>query len=256
MPRRGLRELRANARLGARHRSVPVPERLAARSLTEVAVETIRDRILDLTLKPGLRIDEKMLMERFRLSRTPAREALNRLMAEGLVEMQANKGTFVRPLDVGQVAQFFDAYHVAERMIGFFCRFADTRLAEDLDAIQADHETAVRKRRFLDISRINAQFHGRLAAASHNEYVQDFSNRMHNHARRLSFFVYRMESDDAGYLGRQQKLVAGDHEHVIAAVRAADREALMTVLASHSRRFQERITRFVDSRRGLEFKFG
>ena len=50
--------------------------------------------------------------------------------------------------------------------------------------------------------------------------------------------------------------MAGDHEHVIAAIRAADREALMAVLASHSQRFQERITRFVDSRRGLEFKFG
>ena len=254
MAERSVGDRRANpASVGL---GLPAAERLATRSLTEVAVETIRDRILDLTLRPGLRIDEKLLMERFRLSRTPAREALNRLMAEGLVEMQANKGTFVRPLDVGQVVQFFDAYHVAERMIGFFCRFADPLLAEDLAAIQAEHETAVRKRRFLDLTRLNAQFHGRIAAASRNEYVQDFSGRMHNHARRLSYFVYHMESDDEGYLGRQQKLVAGDHDGIIGAIRAGDRETLMAVLASHSQRFQERITRFVDSHRGLEFDFG
>ena len=100
MAQRSASERRPIPEVGAAG-SAPPPERLPVRSLTEVAVETIRDRILDLTLRPGLRIDEKLLMERFRLSRTPAREALNRLMAEGLVEMQANKGTFVRPLDVG-----------------------------------------------------------------------------------------------------------------------------------------------------------
>ena len=255
MAQRGAGKRRLDPPSGG-HPAVPASEPAAVRSLTEVAVETIRDRILDLTLRPGLRIDEKLLMERFRLSRTPAREALNRLMAEGLVEMQANKGTFVRPLDVGQIAQFFDAYHVAERMIGFFCRFSDASLAEDLAALQAEHETAVRKRRFLDLTRLNARFHGRIAAASRNEYVQDFSGRMHNHARRLSYFVYHMESDDEGYLGRQQKFVAGDHDRLIDAIREADREALMAVLASHSQRFQERITRFVDSHRGLEFDFG
>lgn len=255
MAQRGLGEPRANIGLDARRPPLPASERLAGRSLTEVAVETIRDRILDLTLRPGLRIDEKMLMERFGLSRTPAREAMNRLVAEGLVEMQANKGTFVRPIDVSQVGQFFDAYHVAERMIGFFCRFADAGLAEDLGAIQAAHEAAVREHRFLDLTHLNAEFHTRLAAASGNEYVRDFSGRMHNLARRLSYVIYHMESDDEGYLGSQQKLVADDHDGIIDAVRDGDRETLMAVLGRHSRLFQERITRVIDSRRGLEFEF-
>src|SRR5258705_12360576 len=75
----------------------PPPERLPVRSLTELAVETIRDRILDLTLRPGLRIDQKLLMERFRLSRTPARQARNRLSPQGLRRSQANKGPPVPP---------------------------------------------------------------------------------------------------------------------------------------------------------------
>ncbi|MFO1061126.1 MAG: GntR family transcriptional regulator [Dongiaceae bacterium] len=239
----------------ARPRRSPerTPEPIAARSLTELAVETIRNRILDLTLRPGMRIDEKLLMERFQLSRTPAREALNRLVAEGLVEMQANKGTFVRPLDVGQVAQFFDAYHVAEKMIGFFCRFTDVELGDDLRHLQSEHEQAVRRRRYLDITRLNAQFHGRIARASRNEYVEAFSGRLHNHARRLSYFVYHMEAADTGTLGEQQVMVAGEHNTIIDCIGNADRRGLISVLGQHSARFQDRIMRFVNSRRGLEF---
>lgn len=225
------------------------------RSLTELAVETIRDRILDLTLRPGMRVDEKLLMERFQLSRTPAREALNRLLAEGLVEMQTNKGSFVRPLDVGQIAQFFDAYHVAERMIGFFCNFGEADLVADLQQIQAAHEAAVYKRRYLDITRLNTQFHGRIAAASRNEYVRNFSERLHNHARRLSYFIYQMEGSDTRQLGEQQIQVATDHNLIIAAVGEADRAALLEVLSRHSRRFQARTVRCIDGTRGLSFDF-
>lgn len=223
------------------------------RSLTEAAVETIRDRILDLTLRPGMRVDEKLLMERFQLSRTPAREALNRLLAEGLVEMQTNKGSLVRPLNVGHIWQFFDAYHVAERMIGFFCNFNEPGLVADLRRIQAAHEAAVHKRRYMDITRVNAQFHGRIAAASRNEYVRNFSERLHNHARRLSYFIYHMESGDTGHLSEQQAQVAADHNLIVAAINGADRPALLNILSRHSRLFQERIVRFVDSARGLSF---
>ena len=61
-------------------------------TLTDAAVDTIRNRILDMTLVPGSRIDAPLLMKQFKLSRTPAREALNRLAAEGLVVLHANRG--------------------------------------------------------------------------------------------------------------------------------------------------------------------
>ena len=50
----------------------PVPPVL---SQTEQAVSVIRDRIIDLTLEPGSKLDERLLKERFKLGRTPAREA-------------------------------------------------------------------------------------------------------------------------------------------------------------------------------------
>lgn len=222
-------------------------------SLTETAVDTIRSRILDLTLAPGSRIDEKLLMRSFGLSRTPAREALNRLTAEGLVVIQANRGAYVRALDIVQLSQFFDAYQIAERMICHFCNFGDADLVGDLEKIQREHGIACRKGSFADIARLNAVFHQRIAASSGNEYVQEFSGRLHNHARRLTYLIYTLESPDRPFFEDQQKRIVSEHEQIIAAIRNADRELMMTMLTRHARRQQDRIMRILASSRGTSF---
>ena len=224
-----------------------------APSLTERAVDTIRDRILDLTLAPGCRIDERLLMQRFRLSRTPAREALNRLAAEGLVDIEANKGAFVRAIDVSQVNRFFDAYHAAERLAGFLCIFSAAGLAEELEEIHQDHRAAVDEHRLLDVARLNAAFHVRIAEATGNEYVIDFSARLHNHARRLAYLIYCREADEGDRLHIQQGFIVDEHEQVIAAIRKNDRDRLIKELGIHSRRFQERIARFVARSHDVDF---
>jgi DNA-binding GntR family transcriptional regulator len=222
-------------------------------SLTEAAVETIRDRILDLTLEPGSRIDERVLMTRFALSRTPAREALNRLVAEGLVKIQPKKGASVRPLDLAHVRQLFDAYFVSERMNGYFCRTHDDGLVDDLVAFQDAYDTAQKAWRFLDMTRINTRMHSRIAAATHNEYIIDFCARLQNQARRLSYFVYLHEKGEAKNLDRHQKRIRRDHLDIIAAVRAGDNGKLVDVLTEHARLFQERIMHAIGDTRGTGF---
>ena len=222
-------------------------------SLTEVAVDTIRDRILDLTLAPGSRIDEKLLMQQFGLSRTPAREALNRLAAEGLVEIQPNRGAYVRPLSLAHFKQFFDAYHAAERLIAFYCNFADPGLVEDMEKIQRRHSAAVAEDRFLEVTATNAAFHLRIAAATANDYIHDFSARLHNQGRRLAYLVYQTEAQETPVLRRQQSRIIAEHEAVIDAIRDQDRERLIEVITDHAKRFQQRIARFVEHSRGSEF---
>jgi DNA-binding GntR family transcriptional regulator len=219
-------------------------------SLTEVAVETIRDRILDLTLPPSSRVDEKLLMQRFGLSRTPAREALNRLMSEGLIQMQPKKGAFVRPLDVAHVQQLFDAYFVSERMNGFFCTPSHPGLIEDLLAIQKNYEAAQRERRFLDMTRFNAQLHVRIARSSANEYVHDFSVRLQHQARRVSYFIYLYEADKSAELAEHQTRIRHDHIKIVETIRAGDKDALIVLLTSHAKLFHDRVLRAIGERRG------
>ena len=65
----------------------------------KLAYDVLRDEILDLVLQPGSAIDEVQLAERFNMSRTPIREALVRLAAEGLIHTLPNRSTLVAPIE-------------------------------------------------------------------------------------------------------------------------------------------------------------
>ncbi len=224
----------------------------ASTSLTEAAVETIRDRILDLTLEPGIRIDEKVLMERFSLSRTPAREALNHLVAEGLVQIQPKKGAYVRPLDVSHIRQLFDAYFVSERMNGFFCQTSDSGLVTDIETLQNAYEKAQKARKFLDMTRINMQLHLRIAAATLNEYLFDFSARLQNQARRLSYFIYLHEAGQKAQLDRHHNRTRKDHLDIIKTIKRNDNDRLVDVMTQHAQLFHERIMRTIGETMGAD----
>lgn len=219
-------------------------------SYTDAAISIIRNRILDLTLPPGSRIDDRILMERFGMGRTPAREAFNRLAAEGLIIIQRNKGAFVRPLDIPHIRQFFDAYIASERVVGYYCRTDDAGLANDLVSIEAEYQRSYAQHQFPDMTQLNGRFHGRLATATLNEYVAEHALRLYNHARRLSYFVSLMEKDFIRELSETQDLIKADHDDIIDTVRCGDNAKLVDVLTRHASMFHSRVMRIVSETRG------
>jgi DNA-binding GntR family transcriptional regulator len=80
-------------------------------STSEVVTSQIRDRILDGTFPPGAQLREVMLARQLEISRGPLREALHRLIQEGLLEQRRHRGVFVVRLDESDVA---DIYFVRE----------------------------------------------------------------------------------------------------------------------------------------------
>lgn len=215
-------------------------------SLTDAAVNVIRDRILDLTLPPSERIDETMLAARFALSRTPAREALNRLAAEGLVQFQHNRGVIVRPLDLANVRELFQAYFMCERIVGFLCKTKQLGLVDDLRALDKEYHVNAKRKNYLGLTRINANFHVRLARATENEYVLNFAERLHNQARRLSYYIFLSDRDDSQYSSHQRR-VTSDHAKIIDAVDRGDNHALVQLMTMHAGLFQDRIKAVIDA---------
>ncbi len=83
--------------------------RTQARPGVKMVYDLLRDEILDLVLPPGSPIDEVQLAERFKMSRTPIREALARLAGEGLIDTLPNRSTMVSNIDFLNMHTFFDA---------------------------------------------------------------------------------------------------------------------------------------------------
>ena len=80
------------------------------RFASDQAYIEIRDKIITTVMKPGEKISEKALAEEFGISRTPVREALMRLRYDGLVDILAQRGTYVSPIrpDIVRAAHYTD----------------------------------------------------------------------------------------------------------------------------------------------------
>jgi DNA-binding GntR family transcriptional regulator len=137
------------------------------------------------------------------LGRTPIREALNRIAAEGLIEFEVNKGPIVRPLDIAEVDQLFESYRVAGQIAAAYCRFEDPGLMPDVLKMQEQHRAAIKARRPLDVSYWNYAFHTRIAVSSGNDHLSGFCRRVNNHARRINTLIYRLESAQPTYPNTQ-----------------------------------------------------
>ena len=83
------------------------PTSLAPRPLYEAVAERLRERIVARELDPGSWIDEQKLAAEYGISRTPLREALKVLAAEGLVAMKVRRGAYVAEVSADDVAQVF-----------------------------------------------------------------------------------------------------------------------------------------------------
>src|SRR6202011_675306 len=87
---------------------------LAIASVVDLVYSAIRDRITEGSLERGARIHQEDLAEDLGVSRTPVREALRRLAAEGLVEMRTNRGARVADVGPGDMRSAYEARLVIE----------------------------------------------------------------------------------------------------------------------------------------------
>lgn len=105
------------------------------RNASVVATEVIREAILDGRLPPGRRLKEEELAQELGISRTPVREALLMLQAEGLVDAAPNRGATVRSHSADDLT---DLYQLRALLEGYAARLAATRLSGDTIAALRD----------------------------------------------------------------------------------------------------------------------
>lgn len=225
-------------------------------SQTIAALDLLRAKIIDLTLPPGSRIDESLLLDHFRLGRTPAREAINRLVAEGFVNIAPNRGgTFVRKLDLEDMGQIVVAHQLAENIAGQLSDLDDPTLASDLDALQRSrYVDAVKRRDYLEITEINEAFHLRLHRSIGNSFLFDFAQSTHRHVRRLNVYIYQVESRKS-WEESQAEFATNleEHERIIAFVIAKDRAGLAHLLNWHARSTHRRLMRILEAKQVVPF---
>lgn len=198
--------------------SPSLPERKRG-SGVKMVYDLLRDQILDLKLAPGSPIDEVQLAERFKMSRTPIREALVRLAGEGLIETLPNRSTMVSNIDFLNLHTFFDAlvlmYRVTTRLA------AQSHRPEDIAIIRGFHEdyaAAVESRDAIRMIATNAAFHAAIAEAGRNPYFTSLFRRLLDDGRRILQLYYQ------SYEEHFPQRFVDEHAAILAAIAARDVE--------------------------------
>ena len=172
---------------------------------TREICQVLRDEILSLKLKPAEPLDETSLAARFKVSRSPVREALIRLAGEGLVITLANRSSLVAPFDLTALPKYIEALDLLQRANARLA--ARLRTNEEIVAIREAmyaFEDAVRRGDNLEMSAKNRDFHLAIARAGHNPYLTRQYEALLNEGRRMMHVHFDFIADSPDDQNSQQ----------------------------------------------------
>ncbi|AWK85830.1 GntR family transcriptional regulator [Azospirillum thermophilum] len=199
------------------------PDRKGATRADEVRLAIEEDIFLG-RLRPGSRLDEESLAQRFNISRTPIREAILQLVHAGLVEKQPRHGAVVAPLKLHRMVQMFE---VMSEIEGLCCRYAARRMSEEeKQALKRIHEESKAHMRARDLDAyyaLNRAFHEALQAGSHNEPLQEIARslfvRLAPYRRYQLNHPARVDDSFVEHDAVVEAVLAGDPERAYQAMR-------------------------------------
>lgn len=200
--------------------------------------QQLKQMAMNYQFRPGEPLNEVELAASLQVSRTPLREVLNRLVAEGLLDFVPRKGFSCKALDTKQV---FDLYEVRCGLEMMSAKLATERATDEelQDLVQVWQNTA---RSFCDLTplecaRCDEQFHEQLAQLSRNtellRMLQNINARAH-YLRLIS-----MEQDS------YRRNTCAEHHLILQAVRDRNTEAAVNCMSAHVTLRQEQLVEVI-----------
>lgn len=202
--------------------------------------ERLRQSILDLSLPPGSPLDETRLSEEFNLSRTPIREAMVRLTAEGLLMTLPNRNTIVAPIDFINLPVYFEALALMYRVT---TRSAAVHRRPDhmirIRALEAAYADAVSRHDALAMIFTNREFHVAVAEAGGNVYFTQLFARLLDEGRRVLRLYYQSFDDDL------PKQYVDEHADMVQAIEQGDADRADRLAAAHAAQIVRQIQAYM-----------
>jgi DNA-binding GntR family transcriptional regulator len=199
---------------------------LSPRPLYEEVAERLRTSIFSHEFAPGSWIDEQAIAKEYGISRTPMREAIKILAAEGLITMKMRRGAYVTEVSKSDLNQIFTVLALLE---GQACRETALKASEGqleaLDSIHMKLERAAADRDLEQFFAINQSFHDKLQEISNNPWMK----RVIDDLRKVLKLQRR---DSLSKRGRLESSLV-EHRKILSALLARDAELSEKLMKEH-----------------------
>lgn len=184
-------------------------------TLRESILETIRDAIMTGILKPGEKVAEPELAERFGISRTPIREAFRQLESEGYLTVIPRKGAVVASFSQKDVEEFYAIKSILEGYAARrACEYLTTREIDKLQTINDKLRHLADESDIKHFFKIHNDFHELFIKAANNEKLHDQILNLVNKFQRLRFASLSLPG--------RMRISVQEHDKIIEAFRRRD----------------------------------
>ncbi len=193
---------------------------------SDVAYEYIRNRIMDMTLKPGQSLSEPELAKVLGISRTPVREALRRLALEGLVTMNPGQGATVYTLSIHDIEEIFLIKESIESML--VVEIAKSRTdsqVQNLDEAVSCMEQAVVDGDWEAWLEADVRYHSVLYEIANNSRAREIINNVNAQWHRLRVGLIALEE--------RIQVSTREHREIAELIKAKDAEAAGEAMRRH-----------------------
>lgn len=205
-------------------------------NLTTLAYNSIKEHILEGRLDENSRLTEDFLSAQLGISKSPVREALNRLEAEGLIRIQSRKGAYLRRLTRGEIADLYDTREGLEAHVVRTLKVTPELLA-DLRASLQRQKLLLKAHDKSHYIQEDVRFHRLLSAASGNAHLHSILENIQNQIWLSRRNTYDLSSSSAPQY----------HETVVRALESGDLAKAEQAMREHIRNVRQRLLAYLDS---------
>ena len=205
--------------------------------------EDLKRQILTMELDPDQDLDEVSLSEQYGLSRTPVREIFRRLEGEGYLDIRANRGARVSPMNHQTLRHFFLVAPMIYAAVGRLAvqNFRPKQL-DELKSTQGRFRAASASDDTLAMVLENNRFHEIIGEMSFNAYLQPSLGRLLIDHARIGHTFFRPTNDD---MRQRLQIAIGHHDAFIEAIGGHDENAVVRLVFEHWDLSRENMEMFV-----------
>ncbi|MBX9846246.1 MAG: GntR family transcriptional regulator [Xanthobacteraceae bacterium] len=214
----------------------PPPDRVAPRAerprssrwaLHDDAAAALRQMIIENVLRAGDRIPEEQFCHQLGISRTPLREALKILAAEGLVEFRPNRGSVVASVRVDEIAEIFEVMSAFEELTGkLVCARISNVKIEQINQLHNQMAKAFRQGERAKYFALNQEIHRQIVLAAENPTLAASYGSFTERIQRARF--------QANYDSSRWEESMREHDAIMLALQARRAKELSRLLREHS----------------------
>lgn len=207
-------------------------------SLRDQAYRALKRMIITCALRPGEILVEASLSQDLDIGRTPIRQAIDRLLSDGLVEVIPRKGTIVKPVSLDEILNIIDVRLANETY--FVRKAAELAGPEVLAQLRRSLDLQLAAAKALDIERIaglDQHFHALITATTRNPVVGDLLRNLWERSARMWFISLSANA--------QHLRICAEHAAIADAIAQHDPDLAEAAMRAHIESFRANITQQV-----------